>query len=104
MTLRRLMTAVLVLSCACNEPLCAHRDGGQSVPDCKVEPSAPLCDEASKENVFFSYAEHVCSLLLDCFLMAFALPNLLRNLFGEGALSAAFIPRYVQMKDKDPAG
>jgi putative peptidoglycan lipid II flippase len=43
------------------------------------------------------------SLLLDCFLMAFALPNLLRNLFGEGALSAAFIPRYVQLKDKDPA-
>jgi len=43
------------------------------------------------------------SLLLDCFLMAFALPNLLRNLFGEGALSAAFIPRYVQTKDKDPA-
>ncbi|HEX3135800.1 MAG TPA: murein biosynthesis integral membrane protein MurJ [Planctomycetota bacterium] len=42
------------------------------------------------------------SLLLDCFLMAFALPNLLRNLFGEGALSAAFIPRYVQTKDKDP--
>ena len=34
------------------------------------------------------------SLLLDCFLMAFALPNLLRNLFGEGALSAAFIPRF----------
>jgi putative peptidoglycan lipid II flippase len=43
------------------------------------------------------------SLLLDCFLMAFALPNLLRNLFGEGALSAAFIPRYVQMRDRDPA-
>ncbi len=43
------------------------------------------------------------SLLLDCFLMAFALPNLLRNLFGEGALSAAFIPRYVQLRDRDPA-
>jgi putative peptidoglycan lipid II flippase len=43
------------------------------------------------------------SLMLDCFLMAFALPNLLRNLFGEGALSAAFIPRYVQMRDRDPA-
>lgn len=42
------------------------------------------------------------SLLLDCFLMAFALPNLLRNLFGEGALSAAFIPRYVQTRDQDP--
>ncbi len=43
------------------------------------------------------------SLMLDCFLMAFALPNLLRNLFGEGALSAAFIPRYVQARDRDPA-
>jgi putative peptidoglycan lipid II flippase len=42
------------------------------------------------------------SLMLDCFLMAFALPNLLRNLFGEGALSAAFIPRYVQARDRDP--
>ena len=43
------------------------------------------------------------SLMLDCFLMAFALPNLLRNLFGEGALSAAFIPRYVQMRERDSA-
>ena len=42
------------------------------------------------------------SLLLDAFLLAFALPNLLRNLFGEGALSAAFLPRYVQMRDTDP--
>ena len=40
------------------------------------------------------------SLLLDAFLLAFALPNLLRNLFGEGALSAAFLPRYVQLRDK----
>ncbi len=40
---------------------------------------------------------------LDAFLMAFQLPNLLRNLFGEGALSAAFVPRYVQLRDKDPA-
>lgn len=43
------------------------------------------------------------SLMLDCFLMAFALPNLLRNLFGEGALSQAFIPRYVQGREQDPA-
>ena len=43
------------------------------------------------------------SLILDCFLMAFALPNLLRNLFGEGALSSAFIPRYVQGRAVDPA-
>ena len=43
------------------------------------------------------------SLLLDAFLLAFALPNLFRNLFGEGALSAAFVPRYVQARDQDQA-
>jgi len=43
------------------------------------------------------------SLLLDAFLLAFALPNLFRNLFGEGALSAAFLPRYVQLRERDPA-
>ena len=43
------------------------------------------------------------SLVLDAFLAAFALPNLLRNLFGEGALSAAVIPRYVQLRQSDPA-
>jgi putative peptidoglycan lipid II flippase len=41
------------------------------------------------------------SLALDAFLNAFALPNLLRNLFGEGALTSAFIPRYVQMRAQD---
>jgi putative peptidoglycan lipid II flippase len=41
--------------------------------------------------------------LLDAFFVAFQLPNLLRNLFGEGALSAAFIPRYVQLRASDPA-
>jgi putative peptidoglycan lipid II flippase len=43
------------------------------------------------------------SLMLDCFLVAFQLPNLLRNLFGEGALSAAVIPRYVQERERDAA-
>ena len=41
--------------------------------------------------------------MLDCFLVAFQLPNLLRNLFGEGALAAAMIPRYVQERDRDAA-
>lgn len=44
------------------------------------------------------------SLALDAFLAAFALPNLLRNLFGEGALTSALIPRYVQAREQDPAG
>lgn len=43
------------------------------------------------------------SLMLDCFLVAFQLPNLLRNLFGEGALAAAMIPRYVQERNRDAA-
>lgn len=41
--------------------------------------------------------------LLDAFLTAFQIPNLLRNLFGEGALSTAFIPRYARLKEEDPA-
>ena len=41
--------------------------------------------------------------MLDAFLVAFALPNMLRELFGDGALAQAFIPRYVQLKEKDPA-
>lgn len=42
------------------------------------------------------------SFLLDAFMLSFQLPNLLRNLFGEGALSTAFIPRYVQLRERDP--
>ncbi|TVR14801.1 MAG: murein biosynthesis integral membrane protein MurJ [Planctomycetota bacterium] len=41
------------------------------------------------------------SLLLDAFMLAFALPNLLRNLFGEGALAAAYVPRYVHARGED---
>ncbi len=42
------------------------------------------------------------SLILDAFYVAFALPNMVRNLFGEGALSSAFIPRYAQLRESDP--
>ncbi len=38
---------------------------------------------------------------LSAFMMAFALPNLMRNLFGEGALAAAFVPRYVRLRGID---
>jgi len=34
--------------------------------------------------------------LADAFQIAFRIPNLLRDLFAEGALSAAFVPTYVQ--------
>ncbi len=33
---------------------------------------------------------------LDAFFVAFLIPHLLRRLFGEGGLAAAFLPRYVQ--------
>lgn len=37
----------------------------------------------------------------DAFFVAFRIPNLLRRLFGEGALSAAFVPTYVETLNKD---
>ncbi len=36
------------------------------------------------------------------FLAAFAVPNMFRRLFGEGALSAAFIPEYARAVKTDP--
>lgn len=36
------------------------------------------------------------------FAAAFAIPNMFRRLFGEGALSAAFIPEYTRLADSDP--
>jgi len=35
------------------------------------------------------------------FVTAFIVPNVLRRLFGEGALSAAFIPRYTKLVEND---
>lgn len=37
------------------------------------------------------------------FAAAFAVPNMFRRLFGEGALSAAFLPEYTRLADDDPA-
>jgi putative peptidoglycan lipid II flippase len=38
----------------------------------------------------------------DAFNAAFKLPNFLQNLFGEGVLSASFIPVYVRLQQQDP--
>lgn len=38
----------------------------------------------------------------DAFAAAQRIPNILQNLFGEGALSAAFIPEYSRLSDDDP--
>lgn len=43
------------------------------------------------------------SLIGSAFASAFAIPNIFRRLFGEGALSAAFIPEYVKARKSDPA-
>ncbi|QDT37094.1 murein biosynthesis integral membrane protein MurJ [Stratiformator vulcanicus] len=37
--------------------------------------------------------------LLDAFTIAFRIPNLARRLFGEGALAAVFIPRFVSTRE-----
>ncbi len=39
---------------------------------------------------------------MDAFWLAFLIPNLFRRLFGEGALSAAFLPAYTQLDRDDP--
>lgn len=41
------------------------------------------------------------SLVASAFFVAFTLPNLFRRLFGEGALSAAFIPVLIETRKKD---
>lgn len=38
--------------------------------------------------------------ITDAYLLAFRFPNLFRRLFGEGALSACFIPLYMEYKEK----
>ncbi len=41
------------------------------------------------------------SLAMSAFVVAFTIPNLFRRLFGEGALSAALVPVFVQTRDQD---
>ncbi|MFA5689539.1 MAG: murein biosynthesis integral membrane protein MurJ [Kiritimatiellales bacterium] len=41
------------------------------------------------------------SLVMSAFVVAFTVPNLFRRLFGEGALSAAFVPVLVETREKE---
>ena len=41
------------------------------------------------------------SLAMSGFVVAFTIPNLFRRLFGEGALSAAFVPVFVALRNKE---
>lgn len=43
------------------------------------------------------------SVVADAFFIGFLVPNLFRRLFGEGALTAAFIPNYTELLERDPA-
>ncbi|MGA2109145.1 MAG: lipid II flippase MurJ, partial [Syntrophorhabdales bacterium] len=52
-----------------------------------------------RESVFAHYFGS--SDAADVFRAAFRIPNLLQNLFGEGALSASFIPVYVKLLDPE---
>ncbi|MCA8988835.1 MAG: murein biosynthesis integral membrane protein MurJ, partial [Planctomycetaceae bacterium] len=40
--------------------------------------------------------------LLDAFTLAFRIPNLMRRLFGEGALTTAFLPAYISARKQGP--
>lgn len=56
-----------------------------------------LARDATLSRVFGAGA------LMDAFFFAFLIPNLFRRLFGEGALSAAFLPVYSKLDATDPA-
>jgi putative peptidoglycan lipid II flippase len=43
------------------------------------------------------------TLTADAFYVAFRIPNLIRQLFGEGALAASFVPVYTNILEKDGA-
>ncbi|MBI2519449.1 MAG: murein biosynthesis integral membrane protein MurJ [Bdellovibrio sp.] len=42
--------------------------------------------------------------LTDAFLVAYRLPNMLRDLFAEGAFSSAFVPIFTEVNQKDTSG
>jgi putative peptidoglycan lipid II flippase len=41
--------------------------------------------------------------VMDAFVIAFRIPNLLRRIFGEGALSVSFLPVFTSQFERDPA-
>ncbi len=53
-----------------------------------------------RERAFAHYFGNTAA--ADVFRAALRIPNLLQNLFGEGALSASFIPVYAGLSEKEP--
>ena len=45
-------------------------------------------------------ARFATSGVMDAFVLAFTIPNLFRRLFGEGVLSAAFVPVFTEYREK----
>jgi putative peptidoglycan lipid II flippase len=50
-----------------------------------------------RQSLMARYLGATTGIAADAFMAAFKVPNLLQNLFGEGALSASFIPVYVNL-------
>lgn len=42
--------------------------------------------------------------VMDALVVAFRIPNLFRGLFGEGALTASYLPVFAQSRERDPRG
>jgi putative peptidoglycan lipid II flippase len=57
---------------------------------------AGLARDIATANIFGNTA------LSSAFRAAYAIPNLFRRLFGEGALSAAFLPEYTRLRKDNP--
>ena len=54
-----------------------------------------------RQSLMARYLGATTGIAADAFMAAFKIPNLLQNLFGEGALSASFIPVYVNLLARD---
>src|ERR1700730_16129552 len=52
-----------------------------------------------RERIFAHYFGN--SMAADAFKAAFRIPNMLQNLFGEGVLSASFIPVYARLRAEE---
>src|SRR5919112_5232342 len=50
----------------------------------------------ARESVLASYFGASASMQMDAYTVAFRIPNLLRDLFAEGAMTAAFVPTFTR--------
>src|SRR5688572_734388 len=98
---------------------------GSGTPESHPEAPRPKADPSTSRSAFFVGAGILISRIVglvrqrifahyfgssgegDAFSAAFRIPNFLQNVFGEGALSASFIPVYAKLlaqKDEEHAG